>query len=148
MPFVRNYVDDLLIASSNLEEHLHHMQAIFEVLAKAKLSLNLKKCRFAQDQVYFLGFAVDANGFRLPPEKIEAIVKYSRPHDISGLRRFLGLINFITASSRIWQRLRSLSPTLCRGRGGRIRIRIRIRIRLNVYVPLNFVKRVSQISQA
>ena len=97
MPFVRNYVDDMLIASENLEEHLQHLQAVFELLAKAKLSLNLGKCKFAQNEVRFLDFAVDANGFRPSPEKVEAILKYSTPTDISGLRRFLGLINFYHA---------------------------------------------------
>ena len=63
------------------------------MLAKAKLSLNLGKCKFAQEEVRFLGFAVDANGFRPPPEKVEAILNYSRPMDIDGLRGFLGLIN-------------------------------------------------------
>ena len=90
MPFVRNYVDDMLIASKNMEEHL-------QVLAKAKLSLNLNKCKFAQEEVQFLGFAVNKNGSRPPPEKVEAILKYARPSDIMGLRRFLGLIGFYHA---------------------------------------------------
>ena len=64
LPFVRVYIDDLLIASTNLEEHLQQLQVVFEVLAKAKLSLNLGKCKFAQEEAQFLGFAVDRKGFR------------------------------------------------------------------------------------
>ena len=93
-PFVRNYIDDVLIASETEGEHLQHFQTVLEVLAKAKLSLNIDKCKFAQEEVNFLGFTVNRIGFRPPSEKVEAIVNFQRPADIMGLRRFLGLINF------------------------------------------------------
>ena len=72
---------------------MQQLQAVFEVLAKAKLSLNLDKCNFAQE-VQVLGFAVDSMGFRLPPEKVQAILDFPRPPIIMRLRRFLGLVNF------------------------------------------------------
>ena len=92
MPFVRNYVDDLLMASATQEEHLEHLQIVLEVLAKAKLSINPNKCKFAQTEVN-LAFAINSQGFRPPAEKIEAITNCQRPANIMGLRRFLGLIN-------------------------------------------------------
>ena len=93
MPFVRNNVDDLLIASATQEDHLEHLQIVLEVLAKAKLSINPNKCKFAQTEVNFLGFAINSQGFRPPAEKIEAITNCQRPANIMGLRRLLGLIN-------------------------------------------------------
>ena len=94
LPYVRDYVDDVLVASASLEEHLEHLQVVLEILVKAKLSINLGKCKFAQVEVNFLRFAVNRDGFRPPQEKVEAILNYKRPTNIMGLRRFLGIINF------------------------------------------------------
>ena len=94
MPFVRVYIDDLLIVSSTLDEHLEHLQAVFDTLVRAKLTLNLGKCQFVKREVIFLGYSVNADGFKPPPDRIKAIVEYSRPPTIADLRRFRGLINF------------------------------------------------------
>lgn len=93
-PFVRVYIDNIIVASSTSEDHVLHLQEVVSILAKNKLTLNQKKCAFAQQSLNFLGFHVAAEGFHLPKEKIEAILEQPPPKSIEDLRRFRGLVNY------------------------------------------------------
>lgn len=88
------YIDDLLVASRNLEEHIDHLRIIFDRLAKFGLVINCSKCVFATESVRFLGHMVSSDGIRTLPEKIDAIASFERPNIVMDLRRFLGMINF------------------------------------------------------
>ena len=65
--------DDILIYSKSLEEHVMHLQSVFDVLRKEKLYTNMKKCTFCTDKLVFLGFFVSAQGIQVDEEKIMAI---------------------------------------------------------------------------
>lgn len=56
------YFDDVLVFSSSLEEHLQHLKHIFKAFRQHILYLNLAKCEFATDAVYFLGFKISTAG--------------------------------------------------------------------------------------
>ncbi|PKI46755.1 hypothetical protein CRG98_032852 [Punica granatum] len=56
--FVIVYFDDILVYSKTLEEHAEHLRRVFEILRREKLYRNIKKCRFCQDKVVFLGFVI------------------------------------------------------------------------------------------
>ncbi|CAB0029843.1 unnamed protein product, partial [Trichogramma brassicae] len=86
--------DDILIASPDVETHRKHVEIVFERLRKAALQLNLSKCVFESDQVEFLGFLIDRNGYKPLPVKVEKINNFPRPQTVEQLRRFLGMINF------------------------------------------------------
>ncbi|GBO26592.1 Transposon Ty3-I Gag-Pol polyprotein [Araneus ventricosus] len=88
------YIDDLLIASSSLEEHLDHLKQVFDRLRKFGLVLNRDKCVFAVENLSFLGHKIDKYGITPLPEKVEAISNFPRPKTIQDLRRFLGMLNF------------------------------------------------------
>ncbi|GBN20567.1 Transposon Ty3-I Gag-Pol polyprotein [Araneus ventricosus] len=88
------YIDDLLIASSSLEEHLDHLKQVFDRLRKFGLVLNRDKCLFAVENLSFLGHKIDKYGITPLPEKVEAISNFPRPKTIQDLRRFLGMLNF------------------------------------------------------
>lgn len=92
--FIFPYLDDLLIASNNMEEHLEHLRTVCDRLSKAGLVINPEKCVFAQTQVTFLGFDITAKGISPAKARVEAIVNYQRPTTIKGIHRFLGMINF------------------------------------------------------
>lgn len=51
--FVTTYIDDILIVSSNLEEHLRHLRIVFERIADESLHLNLAKCIFGVAEIVF-----------------------------------------------------------------------------------------------
>ena len=46
------------------------------------------------NQVEFLGFIVDAQGIRADPKKIEKILNFPKPHDVTTVQSFLGIVNF------------------------------------------------------
>jgi hypothetical protein len=52
-----------------------------------------EKCEFSKPSVKFLGQIIDSSGCRVDPDKVKAIVEMKRPDDISGIRRFLGMVN-------------------------------------------------------
>ena len=98
LPFVKIYLDDLLIASPSLDEHLEHLRAVFKVLERSKLSLNAGKCTIASTEVIYLGYHVNADGFKPPEDRIKTIINYPQPVTIEELRRFNGIFNFYRAA--------------------------------------------------
>lgn len=94
MPFVRVYLDDIIIFSEDHHQHLEHLRQVFDVLRRAKLHISLQKCSFGKPELIFLGFHVSADGYKPPPHKIEAIGNFPRPKDSTELRRYMGLFNY------------------------------------------------------
>ncbi|KAI0514154.1 hypothetical protein KFK09_010188 [Dendrobium nobile] len=88
------YFDDILIFSPSVNEHLQHLQQVFEILLANKLYVNLPKCELATDTVYFLGFIVSAEGVKVDPKKIQAISEWPTPKSFFDIRSFHGLANF------------------------------------------------------
>ena len=66
-----------------------------ERLQKEGLTLNDEKCEFAVDRVKFLGHIVSAQGLEPDPSKIKAITDMPTPTDIAGVRRYLGMVQYV-----------------------------------------------------
>ncbi|CAH8493835.1 unnamed protein product [Dicrocoelium dendriticum] len=94
LDFVYAYIDDILVASSNHDEHLSHLRSIFERFAQYGVTINVDKCVFGQSSVDFLGHRIDCNGISPLPEKAQAIADYPMPQSFKSLRRFLGMVNY------------------------------------------------------
>ncbi|CAH8530229.1 unnamed protein product [Schistosoma curassoni] len=94
LDFVFAYIDDVLIASSSLEEHIQHVQTLFERFKKHGVVINPSKCIFAVSALEFLGHYIDSQGIKPLPMKVEAITNYPEPTSVKSLRRFLGMCNF------------------------------------------------------
>ena len=56
--FVIVYIDDILIYSKSWEEHMEHLQKVLTRLSEAKLMIKLKKCKFGEQNIEFLGHIV------------------------------------------------------------------------------------------
>ena len=62
VPFVTTYVDDILIHSTDKNQHLLHLREVFSRLSKANLTLRGKKCQIAMSQVPYLGHVFSGKG--------------------------------------------------------------------------------------
>ncbi|CAI7885848.1 unnamed protein product [Closterium sp. NIES-53] len=85
------YLDDILIYSKNMKEH---MRKVFEILRKNKFYVKLSKGDFALKKVRFLGHMVSAEGVHVDPRKIEAVKKWKVPENVKELQQFLGFANY------------------------------------------------------
>jgi len=88
------YVDDILVASPNFDQHLQDLTEVFDRFRFVNLRLKLKKCHFARREVKYLGHIVSAEGIQVDPSKIAPVASYPPPTDTKGVRRFLGLAGF------------------------------------------------------
>jgi len=94
LDFCYAYIDDILVASRDEEEHKMHLRTIFNRLCQQGIKLNVEKCAFGQKRITFLGHEVSADGTRPLPDKVEAIRNFKPPQMAKQLRQFLGTINF------------------------------------------------------
>ncbi|CAI7799843.1 unnamed protein product [Closterium sp. NIES-54] len=88
------YLDDILIYSKNMKEHVEHLRKVFEILRKNKFYVKLSKSDFALKKLQFLGHMVSAEGVHVDPRKIEAVKKWKVPENMKELRQFLGFTNY------------------------------------------------------
>lgn len=91
---VHAYVDDLLVVSTNFEEHIETLQRLFGRLRTVGLTLKLGKSLFLRSEVKFLGFVLNAVGISPDPEKIDLIHRFPTPRNVKEVRTFLGICNF------------------------------------------------------
>ena len=93
--FVIVYLDDILVYTEDAgQPHVDAVRWVLEQLRKHGFYANLKKCRFHQDEVRFLGFVVSAQGIRMEEERIEAVKAWAEPKSVRDIQVFLGFANF------------------------------------------------------
>lgn len=84
------YLDDIIVASRNPEEHRNHLRQVFHRLQQFGIAINIGKCVFGVTEVDFLGHHISAEGLAPSPQKVQAIQDCSLPITVKDLRRFLG----------------------------------------------------------
>ena len=72
--FVVVFIDDIPVYSKDAQEHEQHLRIVLETLREKRLYAKLSKCDFWLKEVSFLGHIVSAEGIRVDPIKIEAVV--------------------------------------------------------------------------
>ena len=90
--FVVVYLDDIVIYSTTLEDHVGHLSRVFEKLREHSLFVKKDKCLWAQSEVEFLGHIVGQGHLRMDTRKVEAIRDWRAPTRVPELRSFLGLL--------------------------------------------------------
>jgi len=89
----KNYFDDIIIRSSNYEKHLEDIHRVLTALEMEGVKLKLKKCRFAQPSVTFLGHTVSHNSVMPSDDNVKAIAQMQPPTNVKQVQRFLGAVN-------------------------------------------------------
>ena len=88
------YLDDIIIFSSTVEEHLQRLDAVFSRLSQHNLKLKASKCEFLKSKVTYLGHVVSEEGIETDPEKTEAIKSWPVPKTVKDVRAFLGFTGY------------------------------------------------------
>ena len=92
--FVDIYLDDVIVYSDNLEDHVKHIRLVIDILWREKFFLTEWKLNFLCGEVKILGRVVDDDGIRMDPDKVDALVRWKTPTNRDLLRGFLGAAGF------------------------------------------------------
>jgi hypothetical protein len=93
-------MDDILIYSSTLAEHVTLLQQVFEILRTHKFYVKLSKCSFAQQEVEYSGHTISAGGVATDTAKIQVVAQWVVPKSLKELRGFLGLTGYYRRFTR------------------------------------------------
>lgn len=94
LKFCHGYLDDLLVASKNEEEHRQHLEEVCKRLKRYGLSINVAKSIFTESEIEYLGYKVTKDGIRPLEKRVTAVTSFKKPNNTAELRRYLGMINF------------------------------------------------------
>ena len=75
------YIDDMVVKSKVVSEHVGDLGNIFEILRKHKLHLNASKCSFSVGSGKFMGYMVNHRGIEVNPDQIKAINSLQPPRN-------------------------------------------------------------------
>ena len=85
------YINDMVVKSKVVSEHVGDLANIFEILRKHKLCLNVFKCSFGVGSGKFLGYMVTHKGIEVKPDQIKAINKLQPPRNPKEVQKLTGM---------------------------------------------------------
>ena len=92
--FALGYIDDIIIYSQNLREHIDHLRQIVSLHANVGMKLNVQKCALLQPEVEYLGHLVSTKGVRMIPSYVQKVLAWPLPVTGKELRSFLGFTGY------------------------------------------------------
>ena len=92
--FAGAYLDDILIYSKTFEDHLVHLEKVFDCLQEAKLVAKPSKCVIGHAQIVYLGHLVGSGEMYPLKSKVEFLRQFPIPETKKQLRSFLGLASY------------------------------------------------------
>ena len=87
------YVDDVIIYSKTLDDHIHHVDEILTTLTEAGVTLKINKCQFFQKEVEYLGRMVNPRTIQIDKANANSLRNAKPPTNKTQVRSFLGLFN-------------------------------------------------------
>ncbi len=88
------YLDDTIIHSRNVDDHLKALARVLQAHRKAGLKLQPSKCQLFQPKVEYLGHEVSKDGVRPVPEYVQVVKQWPLPKTRTEARCFLGKIGY------------------------------------------------------
>lgn len=88
------YLDDILIFSTSLKEHIQSLSLIFKKLSEHNLKIQFDKCSFMKRNTEFLGHVLTAEGMKPNPNKVKCIQEYQLPKTEKQIKSFLGTTGY------------------------------------------------------
>lgn len=88
------YMDDIVIFSTSLQEHIQSLKTVFQRHREVNLKVQLDKTEFLRKETNLLGHVITPNGIKANPDKIKAIQNYPIPKTLKEIRSFLGITGY------------------------------------------------------
>ena len=88
------YLDDCIVFARGQEEFLERLERVFRRFRCFGLLLKAKKCRFGMTQIDYVGRQISSQGLSMSKEKIESVLNFPKPMNLTSLRSLLGLANY------------------------------------------------------
>ena len=86
------YIDDMVVKSKMVSEHLGDLRTIFEILRRYKLRLNASKCSLGMGLGKFLGYMVTYRGIEVNPDQIKVINNLRSPRNPKEVQKLTGMV--------------------------------------------------------
>ena len=80
--FVSVYIDDILVFSKTLEEHLHHLEVVLKRIVEIGLKLKPAKCQFFRQEVEYLGHTITPSGLKTSNTHVTAVDQFPTPTNV------------------------------------------------------------------
>jgi hypothetical protein len=93
--FMDIYLDDIVIYSDTLEDHVRHVKMVLDILRREKLYLSRSKLRFIVLELKLLGRIVDDEGICMDADKVDSVLKWKTPTNRDLLRGFIGSVGYL-----------------------------------------------------
>ena len=93
--FMDIYLDDIVVYSGSLEEHIKHVKLVLDVLKREKLYLSKSKLHFVQPELKLLGRVIDNQGIRMDSTKVDSVLNWKIPTNRDLLRGFIGSVGYL-----------------------------------------------------
>lgn len=90
-PHVFAYLDDIIVATDNFEDHLKYLKETGKRLKVAGLTINIEKSEFCIPEIKYLGYILDQNGLRTDDAKVSCIKDFPTPNSAKEVKRFIGM---------------------------------------------------------
>lgn len=91
------YMDDFIIWSQNLDEHIVHVKLILKTLQDAGLYINKNKTKHFSYETSFLGHKISQNGIEADDSKVKKILEWPVSTNLKEVQQFLGLMKYLNA---------------------------------------------------
>ena len=91
------YLDDIVIWSQNIDEHVQNVRTILQTIQDARLYVNKKKTNLFSYEINFLGHKISHNGIEADPSKVDKILNWPTPKNVKEVQQFLGLVKYLNA---------------------------------------------------
>ena len=92
--YILSYLDDIVVATPDIETHFVVLEQVFKALAAAGLKVHPGKCQFFRSKVSVLGFVISADGIAPDPRNLEKVREWPTPESETDVRSFVGLANY------------------------------------------------------
>ncbi|KAK3570675.1 hypothetical protein QTP86_024977, partial [Hemibagrus guttatus] len=110
------YIDDILVYSASMEEHVIQVREVLARLQQHHLYVKLEKCEFHRSKVTFLGYVISHQGVEMDTVKVQAVTGWPEPSMVRELQRFLGFANFYRRFIRNYSSVAGPLMSLLRGK--------------------------------